>query len=70
MDDIKPMEDVSEENSSESSGSTDDECETPEFVPSAWDKYAIPTKSALRSPEKTMEKADKVRSNINPNETL
>lgn len=55
------MDDITEEGTSDSSdSSTDDECETPEFVPSAWDKYAIPTKSALRSPEKTMEKTEKV----------
>lgn len=43
---------------SESSGS-EDEGDGPEFVPSAWDKYAIPIKSAMRSPEKTLEKIDK-----------
>lgn len=45
------MEDIQEE--SEESCSSDDEADGPEFVPSAWDKYATPTKSALRSPEKT-----------------
>lgn len=65
LDDIKPMEGIEEEevysDSSISSGSTSgDEGETPEFVPSAWDKYATPTKSALRSPEKTLERDEKV----------
>lgn len=46
------MEDIQEE-SGESCSSDDDEGDGPEFVPSAWDKYAMPTKSALRSPEKT-----------------
>lgn len=46
------MEDINEEETSESSGS-DGEGDSPEFVPSAWDKYALPVKSALRSPEKT-----------------
>ncbi|XP_049818372.1 uncharacterized protein LOC109603335 isoform X2 [Aethina tumida] len=64
LDDIKPMEGIEEEevysDSSISSGSTSgDEGETPEFVPSAWDKYATPTKSALRSPEKTLERDEK-----------
>ncbi|EEZ99620.2 uncharacterized protein LOC103313170 isoform X2 [Tribolium castaneum] len=58
LEDIHPMEGIQEETSSESSGS-DDDGESPEFVPSAWDKYAIPAKSALRSPEKTLEKTDK-----------
>lgn len=49
-----------EESSSESSCS-EDEGECPEFIPSAWDKYATPTKSALRSPEKTLEKEEKVK---------
>nr|XP_022912483.1 uncharacterized protein PF11_0213-like isoform X2 [Onthophagus taurus] len=52
-----PMEDIQEENELSSSDS-DCEGECPEFVPSAWDKYAIPTKSALRSPEKTFERKD------------
>lgn len=46
------MEDIREEDMTESSGS-DGEADSPEFVPSAWDKYAIPIKSALRSPEKS-----------------
>lgn len=50
------MENIEEEDSDESDG----EGESPEFVPSAWDKYATPTKSALRSPEKTLEKSEKV----------
>jgi hypothetical protein len=58
LEDIQPMEGIQEETSSESSGS-DEDGESPEFVPSAWDKYATPTKSALRSPEKTLEKTDK-----------
>ena len=44
------------ENMDEPSGSSDGEEECPEFVPSAWDKYATPIKSALRSPEKSLEK--------------
>lgn len=63
MEDIQPMEGIQEETSSESSGS-DEDGESPEFVPSAWDKYATPTKSALRSPEKTLEKTDKVKSSL------
>lgn len=48
------MEDIQEESGEScSSGDDDDEGDGPEFVPSAWDKYATPTKSALRSPEKT-----------------
>ncbi|XP_063919861.1 uncharacterized protein LOC135134908 isoform X2 [Zophobas morio] len=61
LDDIQPMEGIQEETSSESSGS-DDDAESPEFVPSAWDKYATPTKSALRSPERTVEKTEKKKS--------
>lgn len=45
------MENIEEE--SGESCSSDDEADGPEFVPSAWDKYATPTKSALRSPEKS-----------------
>lgn len=50
-----------EENDGESSESTgsEEEGDGPEFVPSAWDKYAMPAKSAMRSPEKTLEKPDK-----------
>ncbi|XP_044767099.1 uncharacterized protein LOC123322999 isoform X2 [Coccinella septempunctata] len=58
LDDIEPDKGSKEETSSESSCS-DDEGECPEFIPSAWDKYATPTKSALRSPEKTLEKEEK-----------
>lgn len=47
------MEDIQEESGESCSSSDDDEGDGPEFVPSAWDKYATPTKSALRSPEKT-----------------
>ncbi|XP_044259276.1 uncharacterized protein LOC123007849 isoform X2 [Tribolium madens] len=61
LEDIRPMEGIQEETSSESSES-DDDGESPEFVPSAWDKYAIPAKSALRSPEKTLEKTEKKKS--------
>ncbi|KAF5304433.1 hypothetical protein FQR65_LT07963 [Abscondita terminalis] len=50
------MDDI-DEVSSESS-EDDEDGDSPEFVPSAWDKYATPTKSALRSPEKTLEKAE------------
>ncbi|XP_030751016.1 uncharacterized protein LOC115878607 isoform X2 [Sitophilus oryzae] len=57
LDDIKPMEEITEETSG-SDVSSDDDGETPEFVPSAWDKYATPTKSALRSPEKSLERSD------------
>lgn len=55
------MEGIKEEGStSEESSGSDEEGECPEFVPSAWDKYATPTKSALRSPERTFEKTEKV----------
>lgn len=43
-----------------SSFSDDEDRETPEFVPSAWDKFALPMKSALRSPEKTVKKSENV----------
>lgn len=49
------MEDIREEEMTESSGS-DGEGDSPEFVPSAWDKYAMPMKSALRS----LERSDRV----------
>ncbi|XP_045462798.1 uncharacterized protein LOC123672648 [Harmonia axyridis] len=58
LDDLEPNHGAKTETSSESSCS-DDEGECPEFIPSAWDKYATPTKSALRSPEKTLEKEEK-----------
>lgn len=63
------MENITEETIGHSSSSSDDDdddedddddIESPEFIPSAWDKYATPTKSALRSPEKTLEKTEKV----------
>lgn len=57
------MEGIVEESTDESdvsSSTSDDEGEAPEFVPSAWDKFATPAKSALRSPEKTLEKSEKV----------
>lgn len=57
IDKSSTMENIEEEDSDESDG----EGESPEFVPSAWDKYATPTKSALRSPEKTLEKSEKVK---------
>lgn len=40
-----------------SSTFSEEDRETPEFVPSAWDKFAMPIKSALRSPEKTLTKS-------------
>ncbi|XP_017779012.1 PREDICTED: uncharacterized protein LOC108564462 [Nicrophorus vespilloides] len=40
-----------------SSCGSEEDGDGPEFVPSAWDKYATPTKSALRSPEKTLERS-------------
>lgn len=43
-----------------SSTFSEDDRETPEFVPSAWDKFALPMKSALRSPEKTLNKSGNV----------
>lgn len=49
---VSPMEAIVEENS-ESSDEDDEEIEETEFVPSAWDSQATPTKSALRSPEKS-----------------
>lgn len=62
MENIKPMEGIAEDAYEESdvSSSFSDEEETPEFVPSAWDKFAIPSKSALRSPEKTLTKPPEV----------
>ncbi|KAI4470225.1 serine/threonine-protein kinase lmtk1 [Holotrichia oblita] len=65
IDYVIPMENIQEEepieshrdhSSSGSSSGSEGEDECPEFVPSAWDKYATPTKSALRSPEKTLER--------------
>ncbi|XP_076263413.1 uncharacterized protein LOC143198196 isoform X4 [Rhynchophorus ferrugineus] len=59
LEDIKPMEEIVEElTDSDVSTSSDEDGETPEFVPSAWDKYATPTKSALRSPEKSLERSE------------
>lgn len=56
------MDDIQEEQMTDGSVS-DEEGDNPEFVPSAWDKYATPTKSALRSPEKRLEK-DKDKVNL------
>ncbi|KAB0793142.1 hypothetical protein PPYR_12762 [Photinus pyralis] len=50
---MNDIDEVSTETSDE-----DEDGDSPEFVPSAWDKYATPTKSSLRSPEKTLEKAE------------
>lgn len=53
---ISPLDEIREESEDTSSGSdVDDDADGIEFVPSAWDKYALPAKSALRSPEKTLE---------------
>lgn len=52
------------EESDVSSSFSDDDGETPEFIPSAWDKFAMPSKSALRSPEKTLNKSGDVSSAI------
>lgn len=52
------MESITEnanEESDISSSFSDEDGETPEFIPSAWDKFATPGKSALRSPEKTLQ---------------
>lgn len=57
MEDIKPIDDSENpfvESDVSSTFSEDEDRETPEFVPSAWDKFAMPIKSALRSPEKTL----------------
>ncbi|KRT78379.1 hypothetical protein AMK59_7934, partial [Oryctes borbonicus] len=56
--------------SSGSSSGSEGEDECPEFVPSAWDKYATPTKSALRSPEKTLQrsKEEKMQDQRTPKE--
>lgn len=54
-----PMEVIAEENSDtadEDDDDEEDEMEETEFVPSAWDSQATPTKSALRSPEKSTNK--------------
>ncbi|XP_066148993.1 uncharacterized protein [Euwallacea fornicatus] len=58
LEDIQPMEGISEEptESDVSTSSSDDDGDNLEFVPSAWDKFATPTKSALRSPEKSLER--------------
>ncbi|XP_050314355.1 uncharacterized protein LOC126748868 isoform X2 [Anthonomus grandis grandis] len=60
LEDVKPMEEIIEETteSDVSSNSSDEEKDNLEFVPSAWDKFATPTKSALRSPEKTLERPE------------
>lgn len=57
---VTPMEGTVEDNYEESdlSSNFSDEEESPEFVPSAWDKFAIPSKSAMRSPEKTPKKRE------------
>lgn len=47
------MDAIVEENSETSEEDDEEELEETEFVPSAWDSQATPTKSALRSPEKT-----------------
>ncbi|KAJ8919682.1 hypothetical protein NQ315_006210, partial [Exocentrus adspersus] len=65
VENVKPMAGITEESTDESemsSGTSDEEGEVPEFVPSAWDKFATPSKSALRSPEKSMEKSEKNKS--------
>ncbi|XP_023311897.1 uncharacterized protein LOC108913857 isoform X2 [Anoplophora glabripennis] len=66
LEDVKPMEGIAEESTDDesdvSSGTSDEEGEAPEFVPSAWDKFATPMKSALRSPEKTLGKTEKNKS--------
>ncbi|CAH1129888.1 unnamed protein product [Ceutorhynchus assimilis] len=60
LEDVKPMEEIAEEitESDVTSGTSDEEGENLEFVPSAWDKFATPTKSALRSPEKSLDRSD------------
>ncbi|XP_056647700.1 uncharacterized protein LOC130452439 [Diorhabda sublineata] len=57
---VTPMEGTVEDNYEESdlSSNFSDEEESPEFVPSAWDKFAMPSKSAMRSPEKTPKKRE------------
>nr|CAI5819803.1 unnamed protein product [Callosobruchus analis] len=66
MDDIKPMEcireGINEESDISSTFSEDEDGETPEFVPSAWDRFAMPGKSALRSPEKVPKKSEEKKS--------
>nr|CAH7759744.1 unnamed protein product [Callosobruchus chinensis] len=66
MEDIKPMECIregtNEESDISSTFSEDDDGETPEFVPSAWDKFAMPGKSALRSPEKVPKRSEEKKS--------
>lgn len=52
------MDAIEEENTDSSNDDSDDDdgdedIEETEFVPSAWDAQATPTKSALRSPEKS-----------------
>ncbi|XP_072377014.1 uncharacterized protein [Diabrotica undecimpunctata] len=60
LESITPMEGIAEDNFEESdlSSTFSDDEESPEFVPSAWDKFAMPSKSALRSPEKTLKKRE------------
>ncbi|CAH1955895.1 unnamed protein product [Acanthoscelides obtectus] len=66
MEDIKPMECITEganeESDISSTFSDDEDGETPEFVPSAWDKFAMPGKSALRSPEKIPKRSEEKKS--------
>ncbi|VEN51034.1 unnamed protein product [Callosobruchus maculatus] len=66
MEDIKPMECIregtNEESDISSTFSEDEDGETPEFVPSAWDKFAMPGKSALRSPEKVPKRSEEKKS--------
>lgn len=60
------MEEITEEttDSDVSSNTSDEEGENLEFVPSAWDKFATPTKSALRSPEKSLDRSESVSFHI------
>lgn len=51
--DINPMDAIEEEHSTDDSDDCEEDIEETEFVPSAWDAQATPTKSALRSPEKS-----------------
>jgi len=66
LEDVQPMDGIAEEitESDVSTTSSDDEGDNLEFVPSAWDKFATPTKSALRSPDKSLERTKSVTKSL------
>ncbi|XP_019769544.2 uncharacterized protein LOC109544010 isoform X2 [Dendroctonus ponderosae] len=64
LEDIQPMEEIVEESTERdiSTSSSEEEGDNLEFVPSAWDKFATPSKSALRSPDKSLDRAEMKKS--------